>query len=66
MSSHETISLGSSFEDFHRAHRDRLVASLSLHLGDLDVATDAARPGQPLRRPPGCRGVAPVPRDVHT
>lgn len=41
MGSHASVRLDSSFEGFHRAHRDRLVASLALHLGDLDLATDA-------------------------
>ncbi|HKJ57155.1 MAG TPA: sigma-70 family RNA polymerase sigma factor [Nitriliruptoraceae bacterium] len=41
MGSHDTVRLDSSFEAFHRAHRDRLVASLALHLGNLDLATDA-------------------------
>lgn len=41
MGSRDSIRLGSSFEAFHRADRDRLVASLALHLGDVDLATDA-------------------------
>lgn len=37
----EGLEMASDFELFHREHRDRLVASLALHLGDVHLAADA-------------------------
>ncbi len=35
------LAMAPDFEVFHREHRDRLVASLALHLGDVHLASDA-------------------------
>lgn len=37
----DEATLASSFEVFHRDHRDRLVASLALHLQDAHLAAEA-------------------------
>lgn len=41
MQSGEGLEMAPDFEVFHREHRDRLVASLALHLGDVHLAADA-------------------------
>lgn len=35
------VEMEPAFEDFHRQHRDRLVRTLALHLGDVHLAADA-------------------------
>ena len=41
MQTGDGVAMASDFETFHRGNRDRLVASLAVHLGDVHLAADA-------------------------